>query len=115
MKTLPEVCNENMTLPENLEPSILSTLKLQTKFQAGQLRNFLPQWKTVTTDPKQFSAQRPSVFNTKQHAEIDKLLAKGVIIPAAQDMGEFISTIFLRPKKMARTAPFSISKSLTNS
>ena len=44
-----------------------------------------------------------SVFNTKQHAivkaEIDKLLAKGVIILVAQEMGEFISTIFLRPKK----------------
>ena len=118
---MPEVCDENMTLPKGLEPSILSTLKLQTKFQAGQLRNFLPQWKTVTTDPTilQFVSgvkiefqnnslptqqhKRPSVFNTKQHAfvkaEIDKLLAKGGIIPAAQEMGEFISTIFLRPKK----------------
>ena len=28
-----------------------SILKLQTEFQAGQLRNFLPQWKTVSTDP----------------------------------------------------------------
>ena len=94
---MPEVCDENMTLPKGLEPSILSTLKLQTKFQAGQLRNFLPQWKTVTTDPTilQFVSgvkiefqnnslptqqhKRPSVFNTKQHAiikaEIDKLLA----------------------------------------
>ena len=47
--------------------------------------------------------KRPSVVNTKQHAivkvEIDKLLAKGVIITAAQETGEFISTIFLRPKK----------------
>ena len=31
--------------------------------------------------------------------EIDKLLAKGVVILAAQVTGEFISTIFLRPKK----------------
>ena len=46
---------------------------------------------------------RPSVFNSRQHpivnAEIAKLLAKGVIIPAAQETGEFISTIFLRPEK----------------
>ena len=119
---MPEVCDENMTLPKGLEPSILSTLKLQTKFQAGQLRNFLPQWKTVTTDPTilQFVSgvkiefqnnslptqqhKRPSVFNTKQHAivkaEIDKLLTKGVIIPAGQETGEFISTIFLTPKKV---------------
>ena len=118
---MPEVCDENMTLPKGLEPSKLSTLKLQTKFQAGQLRNFLPLGKTVTTDPTilQFVSgvkiefqnnslptqqhKRPSVFNTKQHAivkaEIDKLLAKGVIIPAAQETGEFISTIFLRTKK----------------
>ena len=46
---------------------------------------------------------RPSVFNTKQHAivkvEIDKHFAEGAIISPAQEMGEFISTIFLRPKK----------------
>ena len=117
---MPEVCDENMTLPKGLVPSILSIPKLKTKFQAGQLRNFFLPWKTVTTDPtilqfvsgvKEFrnnflptqQHKRPSVFNTKQHdfvkAEIDKLLAKGGIIPAAQEMGEFISTIFLRPKK----------------
>ena len=112
---MPEVCGENMTLPKGLERSILSTLKLQTKFQAGQLRNFLPQWKTVTTDPTilQFVSgvkiefqnnslptqqhERPSVFKTKQQAiikaEIDKLLAKGVITPAAQETGEFIERL----------------------
>ena len=37
------VCDEIMTLPKGLEPSILSILKLQTKFQPGQLRNFFPQ------------------------------------------------------------------------
>ena len=37
--------------------------------------------------------KRPSVFNTQQHAivraEIDKLVDKGVIIPAGQETGEF--------------------------
>ena len=46
---------------------------------------------------------RPNVFNSHQlpivSVEIAKLLAKGVTIPAAQETGEFISTIFLRPKK----------------
>ena len=82
------------------------------------LKHFLPQWEAITADPTilqivtgvkiEFKSSvaptqhygRPSVFNSHQHsivnAEIDKLLAKGVIIPAAQ---EFISTIFLRPKK----------------
>ena len=30
---MPEVCDENMTLPKGLEPSILSTLKLQLNFK----------------------------------------------------------------------------------
>ena len=46
---------------------------------------------------------RPSIFNSPQHsivnAEIAKLLAKGITVPAAQETEEFISTIFLRPKK----------------
>ena len=118
---MPEVCDKNVTLSNGLVPSILSILKLQTLFQAAQLHNFFPQWKTKTTDPTilQFVSEvkvesrnsflptqqhkRPRVFNTKQDAivkaEINKLLAKGVIIMAAHEMGEFIITIFLRPKK----------------
>lgn len=34
-------------------------------------------------------------------AEIDKLLAKGVIIPSSHEEGEFISPIFTREKRMA--------------
>ena len=98
-----------------------SLVKSQTSFQAGELKHFLPQWEAITTDttilqivtgvelefknsvaPMQHYG-RPSVFNSHQHpiasAEIAKLLAEGVIIPAAQETGEFISTIFLRPKK----------------
>ena len=113
---VPEVCNANMTsLPIDI---VHSLVKSQTSFQAGMLKHFLPQWEAITADPTilqivtgvkiEFKSSvaptqhygRPSVFNRHQHsivnAEIDKLLAKGVIIPAAQ---EFISTIFLRPKK----------------
>ena len=47
-------------------------------------------------------AARPSVFNNNEHAivtqEIEKLLLKGVIQESQHESGEFISTIFLRPK-----------------
>ena len=114
-----EVCNANMT---SLSVEIVhSLLKSQTSSQAGELKHFLPQWEVITTDPtillivtgvklefKNGVAPmqhygRPSVFNSHQHsivnAEIAKLLARGVIMPAAQETEEFISTIFLRPKK----------------
>ena len=61
---------------------------------------------------------RPSIFNSHQHsivnAEIDKLLAKGVIIPAAQETGKLFPQYFYDRKKMARTIPFLISKRVTN-
>ena len=116
---VPEVCNANMTsLPIDI---VHSLVKSQTSFQAGMLKHFLPQWEAITADPTilqivtgvkiEFKSSvaptqhygRPSVFNSHQHsivnAEIDKLLAKGVIIPVAQETEEFISTTFLRPKK----------------
>ena len=114
-----EVCNANMTCFSI--DTVHSLVKSQTSFQAGELKHFSQQWETKTTDPAilqivtgvelEFKNSvapmqhygRPSVFNSHQHpivsAEIAKLLAKGVIIPAAQETGEFISTIFLRPKK----------------
>ena len=54
------------------------------------------------------------VRGKKNSSRSDTLLAEGVIIPAAQETEEFISTIFLRPKKMARTVPFLILKRLTS-
>ena len=100
-----------------------SLVKSQTSFQAGELKHFLPQWEAMTTNPtilqivtgvkiKLKNSVAPtqhygscSVLISHQHliqvnAEIDTLLAKGVIIPAAQETEEFISTIFLRPKKV---------------
>ena len=45
---------------------------------------------------------RPSVFNAQEELivqqEIKTLLSKGVIQPSHREPGEFISTIFLRPK-----------------
>ena len=116
---MPEVCNADAT---SLSIDIVNSLvNSQTSFQAGKLKHFSPQWQTITTDPSILQIVtgvkiefinsvaptqhygRPSVFNAHQHSivkeEIDKLLAKRVIIPAAQETGEFVSTIFLRPKK----------------
>ena len=106
---MPEVCEAVDAVNANTTPwfkdVVHSLINLQTSFRAGSLRNFLPQWE-ITSDPTilQFvsgvtiefknnvvpeqSHQRPSVFNNEQHAivkaEIDKLVAKGVIVPAAR-------------------------------
>lgn len=96
---VPEVCNTNMTaLPIDI---VHSLVKSQTSFQAGNLKHFLLQWEALTADPTILQIVT-GVINSHQHsivkAGIDKLLAKGVIIPAAQETEEFFSTIFLRPK-----------------
>ena len=88
---------------------------------AGRLRDYLTQWKGLTSGPiilqyvagvkiefkgdilPQQSARRPSLFNAKEqtivHSEIDKLITKGVIVPSSPEIGDFVSTILLRPKK----------------
>ena len=43
---------------------------------------------------KKFSAEESTIIQS----EIDKLLQKEVIVPARNEPGQFISTIFLRPK-----------------
>ena len=56
---------------------------------------------TPNCEPTQISA-RPSIFNSKEqlivHEEINKLLQKGVVKESHNEPGEFISSIFLRPK-----------------
>lgn len=46
---VPEVCNANMT-PLSID-IVHSLVKSQTSFQAGELKQFLPQWEAITTDP----------------------------------------------------------------
>jgi len=52
--------------------------------------------------PRQ-SSHRSSIFNAKERAivqaEIDKLIPKGVFVPSPSEKGDFVSSIFLRPKK----------------
>ena len=89
---------------------------------AGRIRHFVDNWKEITSDPVilgivkgakiEFSKEYGvPVQNSKPVAklhgseaefvntEIDKLLVKGVIIHSESEPGEFLSTIFLTPKK----------------
>ena len=97
---VPEVCNANMTtLPIDI---VHSLVKSQTSFQAGKLKHFLPQWEAIAADPTILQIVT-GVINSHQHsivkAEIDKLLAKGVIIPAAQETGIYFHNIFTTEKR----------------
>lgn len=70
------------------DPEVLSTVK-------GQLIEFTstPYQDRVPTQ-KKFSAEESTIIQS----EINKLLQKEVIVPARNEPGQFISTIFLRPK-----------------
>lgn len=92
------------------------------KFEAGRIRNYLANWKNITTDPylllivkygyklefngdPPFQTKRPLPinFSTEERkivdAEITKLLKKKVILESFPEKGEFVSRIFLRPKR----------------
>ena len=51
-------------------------------------------WQGKVPSQKKFSLGESKIIES----EINKLLVKGVIIPSTHEPGEFISTIFLRPK-----------------
>ena len=89
-------------------------------FQAGRIQCYLLNWGKLTTDPHilnmvkgckidfdQLPHQRQPPcqhqFSNKEaetiSAEIKKLVHKGVLLKSSHEKGEFLSTIFLRPKK----------------
>ena len=103
-----------------VDVDLLSHLVLN--FQAGCIKDHIADWKSVTTDPVildavkhyhiEFEAGRRPVQATKPkqitfavgdkeiiNSEITKLIGKGVIEPSKPLEGDFISTIFVRPKK----------------
>ena len=53
--------------------------------------------------PVQFDTPRPIKFSMQETANVDaqitKFLEKGIIVESSLEDGEFISNIFLRPKK----------------
>ena len=95
---------------------VQNMLAKETSFKAGRLRK----WEGLTSDPVilqyvsgvqiEFkgdiiplqSSHRPSIFNALENCivqtELDKLITKGVIAPLSLEKGDFVSTIFLRPK-----------------
>ena len=93
-------------------------------FQAGRLKHFVKEWEKLTTDPEildvvehchiQFIDNNPPQqnrneksfqvkFNKKEEeiidAEIKQLLEKSVIREVEYQEGQFLSPIFVRPKK----------------
>ena len=91
-----------------------------SNFKAGRLAAFLPTWGKITSDPEilhmvsgqhiEFSSEpvhinqpNKGVFSDKERSvitsEINTLLEKAVIVKAHHEPGEFISPIFVRPKK----------------
>jgi hypothetical protein len=117
-----EEAEGQLTASVNLEggPQV-STLPVKwAKFQAGRISSRYEQWKRLTTDrlllkdvkaytiefdevPYQRYPERPLRFSQEEmhfaKEEIVQLLQKGVLCEAQHEPDEFISNVFLRPKK----------------
>ena len=103
-----------------------------SKFAAGQIQHCLPQWQEITREEEiwkmvvgvdiQLLDEPPSGqihqahFSREQSqaidVEIEELLKKGVIVPCNHTEGEFISPIFIRPKKDNRVRVIPEKESL---
>ena len=92
-----------------------------SNFQAGNIANYLPAWKCLTSDANivdivreglklNFLSQPPlggEPFSYPRHqadyviidAEVKKLQTKGVIKPSIREEGEYFSNLFTTPKK----------------
>ena len=87
---------------------------------AGRIQHFLGKWKQLTHDPDtlnavrgykidflltlvQFTIPRTINFSAQEganvNAQISKFLEKGIIVHRSHEEGEFISNIFMRPKR----------------
>ena len=105
----------------SLLPSLIKHFEQKVAiFQAGQLNKFYSFWKELTSDPEiletvsgqriEFDQQpiqlklpvQPN-YSCQQgqfiDSEIQNLLKKGVIVESTPELNEYISPIFLRPKK----------------
>lgn len=102
-------------------PIITKTLEQRLKtYQAGKLTEYLDAWKLITSDIEILDMITGTTIDFHSHpvqhtvpsqknltslegeiidSEIAKLLSKGVIIKTDHEDGEFISPIFIRPKK----------------
>lgn len=106
-----------------LIPSLLAELKEEVSlFQGGRLQQFIEDWKLITSDSEilqtvsglclEFDCQDnqlplsfPSQPRLNEHeinvinVEIDKLCKKGVIAQCFEEPGQFVSPVFVHPRK----------------
>ena len=111
-------CNETCVLqntPEN--------------FQGGKIKHYATAWKSITSDPwvlqtvqgyriefEDFPSQSREIqqlsFTAQEQTlvdeEVTKLLDKNVIQKVQRQSGDFISNIFIRPKRMEQIGLFSM-------
>ena len=99
---------------------IKTSISKADSFQAGNIKNFLKNWKRITSDKYileivkhglklEFLSVAPLTepfrvtYNTKENGnisqEISKLLKKKVIVKTIAEKGDFFSSVFLRAKK----------------
>ena len=121
LQTAISSAKEDVSLFCTILPSLIKLLehRLET-FKAGKLTEYIDAWKTLTNDSEildmimgttiEFHTQLTQYNEPPQMGltplecqvideEVNKLLGKGVIRKAHPENGEFISPIFLRPKK----------------
>ena len=114
-----KVCTKQTTA-DSKDTELHALFNNQPRFRAGQIVSALSEWRAITSDPTilefvtgvkieftpglrpEQNNVRSSVFNRMQHVivanEMETLLSKGVVKHSSHEPGEFISTIFLRPK-----------------
>ena len=116
-----EVVTKSPDPVSTVDVEVSKHLQLSNDFIAGRLKQFSSQWQHITSDPFildsvqhykiEFVAEFPQQevvprgigFSTQEQyiieKEIEKLLHEGVIEETTHCVGEYISTIFIRPKK----------------
>ena len=103
-----------------LNNAIKTSISKADSFQAGNIKNFLENWKRITSDKYildivkhglklEFLSEAPHkepfqvTYNSKKNnfisQEINKLLKKKVIVQTTAEKGDFFSSVFLRVKK----------------
>ena len=106
------------TSVSNVRPN--NSVLLSKKLLAGNISNCLLEWQNITSDPVileyvqgynieldslPVQCKQPSVINFSEeekcviNSEIESLLDKGVIEVSTPESGQFLSNVFVRPKK----------------
>ena len=108
-------------ISNNIDVEVRNRAEQSVDIKGGRLKQFASQWQCITSDPfilnsvkhykiefengETHQCMPPKEINlTRQEQEvidmeIDKLLIKGVISETTHCRGDYISTIFVRPKK----------------